>query len=100
MKNINLPNQNPSILINDQEITALKLVNYPKIIEDLAAEMKKAFKNTDKEWKLVEENKNFSIHLKFDRNNNLWSRAEAEITTSVEKVFYSLLKNLNEPNIM
>lgn len=85
---MNLQNPIPNLYINDQEISPLKLINYPKIIEDLASEMKKASNGLEKEWKLVEDNKNFSILLKFDRNNHLWSKAEAEIMAPEEKVTF------------
>lgn len=50
--------------------------------------------NNDKEWKMVEENKNFTIYLKYEDNKFLWSRAEVEILNSIEKVhsFYEPIK--------
>lgn len=83
-KQENIPN---ITITNDETIENNKLQNYPKLIDHCIKMMKKMFQsNNDKEWRMVEENKNFTIYLKYEDNKFLWSRAEVEILNSIEKV--------------
>jgi len=63
-----------------------KLINYHSVIDNLIKTVKKSYViGNEKEWKSVEENKNFIIHMKYENNKCLWSRAEAEIQAPKEK---------------
>ena len=65
-----------------------KTLTYHQIIENVIKMVKKSYMmNHDKEWKMLEENLNFSIYMKCDNSNNkVWSRAESDIICNIEKV--------------
>lgn len=66
-----------------------KLINYHSIIDNLIKNVKKAYIIVNEsDWKLLEENKNFLIHMKSESSKDLFFRAEAEIIAPKEKVIY------------
>lgn len=71
---------------NDEENVPNKLDNYHHIIDTIMQTVKNTFQiNNSQEWKLVEENQNFTIYLKFE-NKFVWSSAKANIISPYEKV--------------
>ena len=64
-----------------------KLINYHSIIDNLIKNVKKTYIiANDTDWKLLEENKNFLIHMKSENSKDVLFRAEAEIIAPKEKV--------------
>ena len=79
------PEGKKSIIMEEPE-NPIKLINYHSIIDNLIKGVKKTYIISNDEWKLLEENKNFLIHMRTENNKDLLFRAEAEIIAPKEKV--------------